>query len=113
MLRTSREEEDALVERIEADAADPDAWEDDPAPSRTGDRRTLGAQITVRLDPEIVDQLSALARARRVGHTQLARQLIEDGLRAHTAGVGLSGPEASFLIEVRIRSSGDVTAKIA
>lgn len=76
----SRREEDELIARIDADTADPDAWEDDPAPARTGGRRTLGAQITIRLEPKFAKRLRAIAEARGVGYTTLARELLEDQL---------------------------------
>jgi hypothetical protein len=61
------------------DAADrPDEWEDVPRPKdvpRPG--RKLGAQITIRLEPEIAERLREMADEHGVGYTSLARELLE------------------------------------
>ncbi len=75
----SKREEQELITRIEADKDDPDAWESDP-PTTRGGRRTLGAQITIRLEPKFAERLRALAELRGVGYTTLARQLLEEQL---------------------------------
>lgn len=76
----SKREEQELMASIEADLGDPDAWEDDPAPARTRARRTLGAQITIRLEPKFAERLRAVAEARGVGYTTLVRELLEQQL---------------------------------
>lgn len=113
MPRMSREEEDRLADWFEREAEDPDAWEEDPGPSDTVPRRKLGAQITVRLEPEVVELLSAMAKERRIGHTQLARQLIEEGLSADSSTISSAAQDgATFTIEVKVRPSGDVSPRL-
>lgn len=54
-------------------------WEEVPAPVQRG-RRTLGTQITIRLDDAAAEQLRAIARDRGVGYTSLLRRWIEERL---------------------------------
>jgi hypothetical protein len=102
-------EEDDLIARVERDAQDPDAWEEEPR-SEPVERARLGAQLTVRLSPDTAERLSKAAAAAGMLYTRYARQLIEDGLRAaelSTATGSSDAATASFLIEVRVRP-GDI-----
>lgn len=59
----------------------PDDWESVPRPKdppRPG--RKLGAQITIRLEPEVAERLREMADERGVGYTSLARELLEDAV---------------------------------
>lgn len=75
------------------DAANrPDEWEVVPRPKdapRSG--RRLGAQITVRLEPEIAERLREMADERGVGYTSLARELLEHAVMADAPAVFLAG----------------------
>lgn len=76
-VNMDREFEDQVAAEIEA--SDDDAWVADPAPEVA--QRPLGAQITIRLSPEIASKMRALARARGVGYTSLVRAFVEEHLR--------------------------------
>lgn len=71
--------DEMLARQIERDADDPSAWEEDPAPTQ---KRTLGSQVTIRLDPEMAGRLREVARRERTGYTSLLRTWIEDRVRA-------------------------------
>jgi hypothetical protein len=80
----NRKEEQRLIAELEADASDPDAWEDDPAPAST--KRVLGAQVTIRLDPELAERARRIADAHRVGYTSLLRRWIEERVQVEEFG---------------------------
>lgn len=69
----------------------PEEWDVVPrshAVARPG--RKLGAQITIRLEPEIAERLRKMADERDVGYTSLARELLEQAV--------LSAAPADFLV---------------
>lgn len=72
-------DEDDLIAEFERDADDPNAWVEDPAPP--GPQRRLGAQITIRLEPDVADLLRAYAAHRQVNYTAIAREFIVEGLQ--------------------------------
>ena len=71
--------EEVVARRIERDAGDSSAWEDDSLPAQ---KRTLGSQVTIRLEPELASRLREVARRERVGYTSLLRAWIEERVRA-------------------------------
>jgi hypothetical protein len=75
----SKEEEARLAAEFEEQADDDGQWEEAPTPVQRG-RRTLGTQVTIRLDGAAADQLRQLARDRGVGYTSLLRTWIEERL---------------------------------
>jgi hypothetical protein len=79
MGRVSRDEEARLAAEFELEADDDEQWEEVPAPVQRG-RRTLGTQITIRLDDTAAEQLRGIARDRGVGYTSLLRRWIEERL---------------------------------
>jgi hypothetical protein len=84
MGRVSRSEEAKLAAQFEQDADDDELWEEVPAPTETS-RKTLGAQVTVRLDARSAEQLRQIARQRGVGYTSLVRSWVEERLDTETA----------------------------
>src|SRR6266508_645211 len=84
MSKISREEETRLAAEFEQEADNDEQWEAVPAPAQP-DRRTLGTQVTIRLDPAIAEQLRQLARDRGVGYTSLLRAWIEERLSSEIA----------------------------
>lgn len=99
MPRPTPEHEHTLVTQIEADRHDPEAWEA-PEPSPAHDRK-LGVHLSVRLSGDLAEALEAEASTRGIGITQLARELIAEGLRHDRHRI---------LIEVELDESGDVRA---
>jgi hypothetical protein len=79
MGRVSRDEEAKLAAQFEMEANDDEQWEEGPPPVRRG-RRTLGTQITIRLDDTAAEQLRTIARDRGIGYTSLLRHWIEERL---------------------------------
>lgn len=106
MPHLTPEEEAALDARLIADADDPDAWEElPPAPPQPSKR--FGSQISLRLAEESSERLVVAAAARGVGTTTLARELIEEGLRAIEQG-------RKVLVELVVESDGTVrSARVA
>lgn len=98
----SEEEEAALDARLTAEADDPEAWEELPpvAPQPT---RRFGSQISLRLPEEASERLVAAAAARGIGTTVLARELIEQGLRALEQG-------QRVLVELVVEADGTVSS---
>jgi predicted transcriptional regulator len=84
MGRISREEEARLAAEFEQEADDDEQWEEVPAPVQRG-RRTLGTQVTIRLDPAVAEQLRQIATDRGAGYTSLLRTWIEERLSAEIA----------------------------
>jgi len=78
-----RKEEEELIAQVVADDKDPDAWEDDPAPTLT--RKTLGAQVTLRLDPDRADLVRQIAARRQVGYTSLIRMWVDERIEQEGA----------------------------
>lgn len=76
--------EDQVAAELERDAANPDAWERDAASISLSERRSLGTQVSLRLNPHNADELRRIARIKGVGYTSLLRSWIEDRLRAET-----------------------------
>jgi hypothetical protein len=79
MGRVSRDEETRLAAEFELEADDDEQWEEVPAPVQRG-RRTLGTQISIRLDDTAAEQLRGIARDRGIGYTSLLRSWIEERL---------------------------------
>ncbi|HEV8653507.1 MAG TPA: hypothetical protein VG276_29945 [Actinomycetes bacterium] len=84
MGRISRDEEASLADEFEQEANNDEQWEEAPAPVQPG-RRTLGTQVTIRLDPAMAEQLRQVARDRGVGYTSLLRTWIEERLNGEIA----------------------------
>jgi len=84
----SRSEEAKLAAQFEQDADDDELWEEVPAPT-VSSRKTLGAQVTVRLDSRSAEQLRQIAQQRGVGYTSLVRSWVEERLDAETAGASV------------------------
>jgi predicted DNA binding CopG/RHH family protein len=76
-----RNEQDRLAAEFERDADNDELWEDDPAPVQR-DRGTLGAQVTIRLEPALAEQLRQIAGDRGVNYTALLRTWIKERLSA-------------------------------
>jgi hypothetical protein len=96
MGRISRSEEAKLAAEFEQDADDDELWEEVPAPTEDSGRKTLGAQVTVRLDARSAEQLRQIARQRGVGYTSLVRTWVEERLDteiAEAAVVRVSKPQ--------------------
>jgi hypothetical protein len=79
MSRVPRDEEARLAAEFETEADQDEQWEEVPAPVERG-RRTLGTQITIRLDDTAAEQLRQIARERGIGYTSLLRGWIEERL---------------------------------
>ncbi len=99
-------EEETRIARIEADASNPDLWEEIGGPNVPP--RTLGTSITIRLDPDLAGRLRAIARRRGIGYTSLARQMLEERINQHEGG---SAPSTRFVLDVQVSPSGDVTVE--
>lgn len=102
MPHLTPEQEAALDARLTADADDPDAWEE-LSPSPPQPTRRFGSQISLRLPEESAERLTVAAAARGIGTTMLARELIEEGLRAIEQG-------HKVLVELVVESDGTVRA---
>jgi predicted DNA binding CopG/RHH family protein len=83
MSRISRDEEARLAAEFELEADRDEQWEAVPAPVQRG-RRTLGTQITIRLDDTAAEQLRQIARDRGIGYTSLLRRWIEERLSSES-----------------------------
>ena len=69
-----------LEDEFEVDIASDDSWEAGTVtPVRP--RRPLGAQITVRLEPEIAELLRRQAKSEGIGYTALVRRFIIEALK--------------------------------
>jgi hypothetical protein len=86
MSGISREEEARLAAEFEEQADDDEQWEEVPAPVQRG-RRTLGTQVTIRLDGVAAERLRQIARDRGVGYTSLLRTWIEERLSDEIARI--------------------------
>ena len=83
-MMTDRQAEDRLAEQLEADAFDEDAWIEDAAPEVA--KRTLGAQVTLRLDADKAEEIRRVAARRGVGYTSLIRVWVEERLADELRG---------------------------
>jgi Ribbon-helix-helix domain len=99
-------EEETHIAQIEADASNPDLWEEIGGPDVSP--RTLGTSITIRLDPGLAERLRAIARRLGIGYTSLARQMLEERINQYEGGVG---PSARFVLDVQVSPSGGVTVE--
>jgi predicted transcriptional regulator len=81
--------------RIETDALNPELWEEVGGPDTSP--RTLGASITIRLDPELAERLRAIARRRGLGYTSLARQMLEERINQYEGGAAPSATIRSMV----------------
>jgi hypothetical protein len=95
MSRVSKDEEARLAAEFERDAEDDELWEEVPAPAQAGPRRTLGTQVTIRLDGGSAEQLRKIAKERGMGYTSLLRIWIEERLNVEVAGVRISRPQVT------------------
>lgn len=91
MSRSSREEEAELATEFEREAENEELWEEAPAPA--SQRRTLGTQVTIRLDEKSAEQLREIARHQGVGYTSLVRSWVEDRLKAEVPTVHANRPQ--------------------
>ncbi|MFA5786815.1 MAG: hypothetical protein WDA71_07530 [Actinomycetota bacterium] len=73
--------EERLAARFDREADEAEAWGPPVERPPAEGRRTLGTQVTIRLDGEHAQVLRRLARERRIGYTSLIRQWVEDRLR--------------------------------
>jgi hypothetical protein len=112
-LTMKRQDEKETVQAIEADAADPDAWEDDPPPAGTP-KRVLGTSVTIRLEPELAEQLRRLAATQGVGYTSMIRGWIEDRLRgpASSPRFYLSGRPGGGGFSTTVHPASDTASRI-
>lgn len=62
---------------IEETFDDESQWEDDPAPT-VPDKNRLAAQVTIRLSPDVAEQLRRIAALEGVGYTSLIRRWVEE-----------------------------------
>lgn len=74
-IRNSR---DRLANEIAEDLENKDAW----TKMEAGQPRTLGTQVSIRLDSEDAKKLRQVAHAKAVGYTSLLREWIQERLRA-------------------------------
>jgi hypothetical protein len=93
MSRVPKDEEARLAAEFERDAENDELWEEVPSPTPSNPRRTLGTQVTVRLDGRSAQQLREIARERGVGYTSLLRSWIEERLNFEAASVRVSRPQ--------------------
>jgi predicted phage gp36 major capsid-like protein len=91
--RVPKDEEAGLAAEFERDAENDELWEEVPSPPPSSPRRTLGTQVTVRLDGRSAQQLREIARERGVGYTSLLRTWIEERLNFEAASVRVSRPQ--------------------
>ena len=96
MSPVSGDEEDRLAAEFEEDAAKDELWEEVPTPVQAGQRRTLGTQVTIRLDDESAERLRQIARHQGVGYTSLLRKWVEERLKAETVTVRASRPQITM-----------------
>jgi hypothetical protein len=93
MSRVPRDEEARLAAEFERDVENDELWEEVPTPTASSPRRTLGTQVTIRLDGRSAQQLREIARQRGVGYTSLLRTWIEERLNFEAATVRISRPQ--------------------
>jgi hypothetical protein len=93
MGRISKQEEAELAAEFEQDAGKAELWEELPAPGRPGRRKTLGTQVTIRLDRRSAEQLREIAQQQGVGYTSLLRSWVEERLNSEVTILRLSKPQ--------------------
>lgn len=87
-----------LVEQIEREARHNEAWEDDPPPTEPATASApLGAQITVRLEPAVMERLRAVADREQLPFSRLVRRWIEERLEVELAGAHALSEAAELL----------------
>lgn len=96
MSRISKREEAELAAEFEQDADNEELWEEVPAPARSRGRKTLGTQVTIRLDHRSAEQLREIAQHRGVGYTSLLRSWVEERLNSEIATIRLSRPQITL-----------------
>jgi hypothetical protein len=115
MGRISRDEEAKRAAEFDQEADDDAQWEEVPAPTQLG-RRTLGTQVSIRLDPTAAEQLRQIARDRGVGYTSLLRTWIEERLSSEIAHVRPEHLQITYAGESvtkgEIRWSGEGESKL-
>jgi len=95
-----RDEENELRARVERDSDDPDAWEEAPQIAPGIRRRgSLGAQVTLRLNPDYAEKLRRIAGVRGVGYTSLLREWVEQRIRREEVGVRYSVERGGYTTE--------------
>lgn len=110
-LNMSKSEQRTAAAWFKDAGSRPDDWESVPRPKdppRPG--RKLGAQITIRLEPEVAERLREMADERGVGYTSLARELLEDAVVSAAPAEILVG---STLHVMRAEGSGRWSAKVS
>lgn len=105
MSRTSKRDEAELAAEFEQDADNAELWEEISAPSRHGRRKTLGTQVTIRLDRRSAEQLREIAQQQGVGYTSLLRSWVEERLNSEVTTLRLSKPQITVAGE---SAAGDV-----
>lgn len=93
MSRVPKDEEARLAAEFERDAENDELWEEVPDPTPNRPRRTLGTQVTVRLEGRSAEQLRKIARERGVGYTSLLRTWVEERLNLEAASVRVRRPQ--------------------
>lgn len=86
-----------LIERIERDALDDEAWEDDAPPQGSRAGGALGAQITVRLEATVAERLRAVADREQLPFSRLVRKWIVERLEVELASSDPLGEVAELL----------------
>ncbi len=117
MSRISKREEAELAAEFEQDAANEELWEELPAPTRTRGRKTLGTQVTIRLDHRSAEQLREIAQHRGMGYTSLLRTWVEERLQSEISALRLSKPQITVAGEsgaakVQFSGPGGVVAAV-
>lgn len=115
MGRISRDEEAKHAAEFEQEADDDAQWEEAPTPTQFG-RRTLGTQVTIRLDATAAEQLRQIARDHGVRYTSLLRMWIEERLSSEIAHVRPEQLQITYAGESvtrdAVRWSGEGEAKL-
>jgi hypothetical protein len=101
----NRSDHERLVAEVLEDASEDGAWEDDPSPAALQHQPRLGAQVTIRLEPELAKELRRIAERRGVRYTALVRQWLEERLREEGA-MSLPPPQ----VEIAVAGFTDSTA---
>jgi len=93
MARMSKKDEAELAAEFEQDADNDDLWEEVPPPAKAGRRKTLGTQVTIRLDHRSANQLREIARRQGVGYTSLVRSWVEERLSREISTLRVTRPQ--------------------
>ena len=96
MSRITKQEEAELAAEFEQDAENAELWEEVPAPARPRRRKTLGTQVTIRLNHRSAEQLREIAQHRGVGYTSLVRTWVEERLNSEISSLRLSRPQITI-----------------